>query len=136
MRPGTLQCDLWKRERALEPSDRKPQKRLGEYDGDRDEEHFWREIRPQREPIGRRWFLPAVLLLLALSIPWYSVGSWYERSLAGLPLWLWTALACSAGVALLTACAVLMLWDDDAVEPGGGAEERRPADDAAASGKS
>ncbi len=136
MRPGTLQRDLWKRERALEPSDPNPQRRLGEYGGDRDEDRFWREIRPQREPVGRRWFLPAVFLLLALSIPWYSVGAWYERSFGGLPLWLWTALACSAGVALLTAWAVLMLWDDDTGESGSGAEDRRPADDAAASGKS
>ena len=105
-----------------------PQRRVGEYDGDRDEDRFWREIRPRREPVGRRWFLPAVLLLLALSVPWYSVGSWYERSLAGLPLWLWTALACSAGVALLTACAVLTLWEDDAGEPEGGAEDRRPVE--------
>ena len=119
--------------KTVEPD---PQRPLGEYDGDRDEDRFWREIRPQREPVGQRWFLPAVLLLLALSIPWYPVGAWYERSLAGLPLWLWTALACSAAVALLTACAVLMLWDDDAGESGGGADDHRHADDAAASGKS
>ena len=113
-----------------------PQRRLGEYGGDRDEDRFWREVRPQREPVGRRWFLPALLLLLALSIPWYFVGSWFDRSLAGLPLWIWTALACSAGVALLTAWAVLMLWDDDAGESEGGAEGRGRVEDAASSGKS
>lgn len=113
-----------------------PHRRLGEYGRDRDEDRFWLEIRPRREPVERRWFLPAVLSLLALSVPWYTLGSWYERSLFGLPLWLWTALACSAGVSLVTAWAVLMLWDDDAGEPGSSAEGRRRVEDVDTSGKS
>lgn len=107
------------------------QRHLGEYRGDRDEDRFWSEVRPEKEPVAKRWFLPASLLLIALSVPWYFVESWTDRSLIGLPLWIWAALASSAGLSLLNAVAALLLWDDDGAESEDEAAARRHAEDSA-----
>ena len=34
-------------------------------------ELFWREVKPQKEPVQLRWFLPTVVVLVVASVPWY-----------------------------------------------------------------
>jgi hypothetical protein len=86
---------------------------LQEYADERDLDAFWREARPRREPVGRRWFVPSILVLLALSIPWYVPTELVARVVGGLPLWTWIALACSMAVAGITAWVGIAHWDDD-----------------------
>lgn len=84
-----------------------------EYTDDRDLEQFWSEVTPRREPMNRRWFLPAVAAISALSIPWYLPAGSIGRMVGGLPVWIWTALAATASIAALTAWMALREWDDD-----------------------
>jgi len=84
-----------------------------EYADERDAAAFWREVGPRREPIRWRWFLPGVLALLVLSIPWYLPKDLVGGVVAGMPVWTWIALLCSVGVAGLTAWVGLRHWDDD-----------------------
>ena len=86
---------------------------LAEYRGERDIERFWREVAPRREPVQRRWFLPTVLGLLVLSVPWYLPTGYMGRLFGGLPGWVWMALLCSAGISALTAFMALRHWHDD-----------------------
>lgn len=95
-------------------SDRSSSRSLKEYADERDLDLFWSEIRPRREPVTRRWFVPGVLLLVTLSIPWYLPAEIVGDVVGGLPLWTWIALACSVAVAALTAWVGLAHWDDDA----------------------
>lgn len=88
-----------------------------EYADERDADAFWEAIRPADEPIRHRWFLPTILAILVLSVPWYLPHDPGDRLLAGLPLWTWVTLACAAGLAVVTAWASLRLWRD---EPDGG----------------
>ena len=76
-------------------------------------ERFWREVAPRREPMQRRFFLPSVLVLLAVSVPWYLHAGTMGRLVAGLPIWMWTALGCSLGVSAVTAIVCLFSWEDD-----------------------
>jgi hypothetical protein len=87
--------------------------RSDEYSGDRDLGRFWREVEPRREPVRRRFFLPSVLVLVILSIPWYWPAGTTGRMFGGLPVWMWIALVCTAAVAVLTSWVALREWDDD-----------------------
>ena len=87
--------------------------RVPEYAGERDMERFWREIEPRDEPLKRRWFLPAVVVLMIASVPWYLPTGSVGRIYGGLPVWIWTALACSFLIAALTCFVALRAWRDD-----------------------
>jgi len=87
--------------------------RVAEYAGERDMERFWQEIKPQREPMQRRFFLPLILLLIAVSVPWYLPTGMMGRLVGGLPIWMWTALASSLGISAVTAFVCLFSWEDD-----------------------
>lgn len=91
-----------------------------EYAGQRDMEQFWAEVAPRREPLQKKWFLPLVVLLLAISVPWYLPQGFVGRLYGGLPVWIWIALVCSAAIASLTAFVALRHWDDG---PAGEEEE-------------
>ena len=86
---------------------------LGEYADERNLERFWREAPPRREPLRQRWFVPAVLVLVALSVPWYLPQRLVSSMVGGLPIWTWITVACSAGIAAITAWVALRHWDDD-----------------------
>ena len=84
-----------------------------EYSGDRNMEEFWKELRPRREPTQKRFFLPIVLALLVVSIPWYRSTGVMGSLVGGLPIWIWVALGCSAAISVVTAVVALFYWDDD-----------------------
>ena len=84
-----------------------------EYAGERDMSRFWREIKPRREPLDSRWFLPSVLLLMVISVPWYLPSGFVGRLYGGLPVWIWIALACSVLLAAITSFVALRSWRDD-----------------------
>lgn len=86
---------------------------LREYDDERDMEAFWATVKPRREPMQQLWFLPIILVLLAISIPWYRTEGEIGRIVYGLPVWIWVAIICSAGVAGVTAVMAMFFWDDD-----------------------
>jgi len=85
----------------------------GEYDSQRDMDLFWREIKPRREPIQQRWYIPLVLLIVVVSVPWYWTRGVTGTIVAGLPLWIWVTIACSVAIATITATMALRHWDDD-----------------------
>ncbi|MEE2777264.1 MAG: hypothetical protein VYE73_10970 [Acidobacteriota bacterium] len=87
--------------------------RQREYAGERDMEEFWKELKPKREPIGWRFFLPIVIGLVVLSVPWYRSTGEVGTLIGGLPIWIWVTLACSTGLAIVTAYVALRHWDDD-----------------------
>ena len=77
-----------------------------------------------------RWFLPAVVVILTASVPWYLPASAADRLMGGLPVWTWITIFCGFALAAVTAFASLRLWrdggDDQAREdpgPGAGGEE-------------
>ena len=74
---------------------------------------FWKELRPKREPMQKRFFLPTVLVLLIISVPWYRTTGETGTLLGGLPVWIWVTMACSLGIAVVTALVALRYWDDD-----------------------
>ncbi len=84
-----------------------------EYNNERDMDRFWAEIRPEREPMQQWWFIPLLLVLAVASVPWYLPGGVTGRIVGGLPIWVWTAIACSAGISTLTAVLALRFWRDD-----------------------
>jgi hypothetical protein len=89
--------------------------RAREYDGrrDRDIDAFWAEARPTSEPTRRRWYIPALLILIALSVPWYREAGTMGELIFGMPGWVWVSLLCTAGVSVLTALAALRFWRDE-----------------------
>lgn len=97
-------------ETPLEGTDERTQR---EYAGERDMDRFWREAVPRAEPATRRWYIPLLLVLIVISIPWYFSEGHVGRVIAGFPVWIWIALGSAFGVALLTACAILRFWKDD-----------------------
>lgn len=102
-----------------EPSPRSERfRRPDEYEDSLDSESLWAEIRPRREPMQKAWFLPLILILLALSVPWYRKTGEIGTIVAGLPLWIWVSLLCSALVSLVTAVMAIFYWDDDEEEGG------------------
>ena len=95
------------------PSDKRSEK---EYAGQRDMERFWQVVRLKREPFKQRWYVPALILLIVLSIPWYRTGGETGRMVLGLPVWIWVPLLCAVGVSILTSLAALRFWKDDEEE--------------------
>jgi hypothetical protein len=83
-----------------------------EYAGERDEEAFWRAVKPRREPMQRRWYLPALLVGLAISVPWYWESGAQASLLLGLPVWVWVTLVSSFAISGLTAYVAVRHWDD------------------------
>ena len=90
-----------------------PTRPLPEYSNEREDELFWSEVRPQDEPIRRKWFLPSVALLLAVNIPWYLPDDVAARFWGGLPVWTWIALGSAAGIGFVTALVCLLAWNDE-----------------------
>lgn len=90
-----------------------PPSHVDEYDSERDMDAFWANIRPRREPMQQVWFLPLILLLLAINIPWYRESGEIGSVVLGLPVWVWTALISSALLAMVTAAMSIFFWDDD-----------------------
>ncbi len=86
--------------------------KLGEYHGQRDMDLFWKEVRPRREPIQQRWYIPLVLLFVVASVPWYWPQGVTGTIIAGLPLWIWVTILCSAAISVVTATVALRHWDD------------------------
>ena len=86
---------------------------LREYDNNRDMALFWATVKPRREPMQQLWFLPVVLVLVAISIPWYRSEGEIGRIVFGLPAWIWVAVVCSACISILTAIMATLFWDDD-----------------------
>lgn len=86
--------------------------RPAEYDGERDMDAFWAAAKPESEPARRRWYVPAIVVLVALSVPWYRAAGGLGELLFGLPGWVWASLWCTAGVSALTAIGILRFWRD------------------------
>ena len=87
--------------------------RPGEYAGERDMDRFWRVAQSIREPFQQRWYIPAVLVLVIVSVPWYRKPGVVGKLIGGLPAWVWTSLLCTVGVSALIAVGVLRFWRDD-----------------------
>ena len=84
-----------------------------EYRDERDMEQFWANIEPRREPIQKRWFLPLVLIILVISVPWYWPEGTVGKKVMGLPFWFWITIGCSVAISCVTAMMALLFWDDD-----------------------
>ncbi len=84
-----------------------------EYANERDPDVLWSAIRPADEPIRHRWFLPTVVVILTLSVPWYLPSELGDRLVGGLPLWTWITVVCAAALAAVTAWASLRLWRNE-----------------------
>ena len=96
----------------MNPSDHR-----SEYANERDTDALWSAIRPADEPLRHRWFLPTVVVILVLSVPWYLPAKIGDRLVGGLPLWTWITVVCATALAAVTAWASLRLWRN---EPDGG----------------
>ena len=97
-----------------------------EYNSERDMDRFWSvATRLRREPAKQVWFLPGLILVVVLSVPWYRTGGEIGEVVGGLPLWVWTGLACALGVSVITGVGAVVFWQDDEVEDvsGGGDDE-------------
>lgn len=90
-------------------ADTKPK---SEYAGEQNLEEFWEAAPLEREPAKQRWYLPSLLVLIVLSVPWYRHAGTMGALILGMPVWIWTSLACTAGVSTLTALAALRFWRD------------------------
>ncbi len=86
---------------------------LPEYKGERDMQAFWQAVKLKREPATQRWFLPVLLLFIIGSVPWYRSEGQMGMVLFGFPVWIWTSIICSLGVAIFTALGILGFWRDD-----------------------
>ena len=84
-----------------------------EYDDERDMDRFWEAAQLDREPVKQLWYVPGLILLIILSIPWYRSAGETGRVILGLPTWIWVPLACALGVSILTAFAALRFWRQD-----------------------
>jgi hypothetical protein len=60
-----------------------------------------------------RWIAFAIVVLYALSIPWYRTPGAMPRLVFGLPDWVVVAVGCYVAVAVLTALAWLRAPFDD-----------------------
>jgi len=84
-----------------------------EYNDERDMDRFWAVADSLRkEPLRQKWFLPLLLVCITISIPWYRTSGESGAIIAGLPTWVWTSLACAAGISILTAIGTLLFWKD------------------------
>ncbi len=98
-------------------------KRLSDVEDERDQDAFWEAIRPADEPLRHRWFLPVVVLILVVSVPWYLPPSVGGRLAAGLPVWTWITIVCGLFLAAVTAFASLRLWRDAGDDGGNAASD-------------
>ena len=87
-----------------------------EYKGERDMDAFWKAITVKQEPSKQKWFLPVLIVLVVCSVPWYRSEGELGYVLLGFPVWIWTSIVCSLGVAILTAIGIFGFWKDD--DPG------------------
>jgi hypothetical protein len=84
-----------------------------EYNDERDMDRFWAVATSlSREPLRQKWFLPLLIAVIAISIPWYRSSGESGSIIAGLPGWVWTSLICTAAVSVITAVGVLVFWKD------------------------
>ncbi len=74
---------------------------------------FWQAVKLKKEPLTQKWFLPVLIVLLAGSVPWYRSEGIIGSVVLGFPVWIWTSIICSVGVAILTAVGILFFWRDD-----------------------
>ncbi len=74
---------------------------------------FWQVAILKKEPSKQKWFLPTLIILIIGSVPWYRVEGEMGNVLFGFPVWIWTSIICSLGVAILTAIGILRFWRDD-----------------------
>ncbi len=95
-----------------EPQQRSAGKRAAEYAGERDLDAFWRATELPSEPATRRWYIPTLLLLVVLSVPWYWKAGVLGALYFGMPAWIWISLGCTLGVSALTALGALRFWRD------------------------
>ncbi|MCY3928922.1 MAG: hypothetical protein OXG81_11675 [Acidobacteria bacterium] len=92
---------------------------FSEYRDERDPDVFWAAIRPADEPLRHRWFLPAVVAILVVSVPWYLPSSIGDRLALGLPVWTWITIFCGLLLAVVTAFASIRLWRDGGADADG-----------------
>lgn len=90
-----------------------PPEERQEYNDERDMDAFWNALSLRSEPFKQRWYVPAILLLIIVSIPWYRPAGFMGTVIAGLPTWVWVTLLCSVLLAILTAVAIVRYWQDD-----------------------
>jgi len=92
-------------------------------------DRFWEVAKLDREPARQWWYIPLILGLILLSIPWlaaryfvteteqgftwmqFSTFNW-EAMIFGLPIWIWVTVGCTLGLSFLTSFAVLGFWRD------------------------
>lgn len=89
---------------------------LVEYQGERDMDAFWRAVKLKKEPSKQKWFLPTLIVLIVCSVPWYRSEGQMGNVVLGFPVWIWTSIICSLGVAIVTAIGILGYWQDDDAE--------------------
>ena len=75
-------------------------------------EELLREATPEDEPTRLRAFLPLILLLVLINIPWYLSAEFAGQRFLGLPLFAWIALATSLCISVVTAYVGLRRWKD------------------------
>ena len=95
-----------------------------EYADERDMDRFWEVARLEREPARQWWYIPLILALIFMSIPWLTPPDFVKvaeegplaifvgTELFGLPFWIWITGACTLGLSILTSFAVLRFWRD------------------------
>lgn len=90
-----------------------PDPKHDEYNDDRDMNRFWSVATSlTKEPVLQKWFLPALLLCIVISVPWYLPSGESGAIIGGLPIWVWTSLGCTIGIGILTAIGALIYWKD------------------------
>lgn len=67
--------------------------------------------RPRREPLDSPRLLALIVLLYALSIPWWAGGG-APRIVLGLPAWALASLGFTLAISVLTAFLALRRWSD------------------------
>lgn len=98
-----------------------------EYADERDMDRFWEVAQLDREPAKQWWYIPLILGLILVSIPWYAalymkvaegeglivfIFFDWEVMFLGLPIWIWIPIGCTLGLSILTSFAVLGFWRD------------------------
>ena len=59
------------------------------------------------------WAWVVMILLLAMTVPWYWGMETIEPVRFGLPVWTWVSLAVSLLFAVCTAAIIMYCWKDD-----------------------
>lgn len=81
-----------------------------EYDGERDMDRFWKAAQLEREPVKQKWYVPSLIVLVVISIPWYRAEGDTSGAVLGLPAWIWVPLLCTLGISALTTLVALRYW--------------------------